>query len=165
MNIEEAIKCIQESDNSEEFDANRAESEEMDEIVSEPMNNGENDDNFESDFELEDMPYVESKDGERWYHNPTMTNRRTCNENIFRAVQGFSAKSRSKSSTSYACLSNCLNTQMLEVVVKCINEFIDVVLRHTLPVFTGLGWCPIVSWDFAGAVSIFGPDALPVVHQ
>ena len=41
----------------------------------------------------------------------------------------------------------------------------DVVLRHTLPVFTGLGWCPIVSWDFVGAVSIFGPDALPVVHQ
>ena len=35
----------------------------------------------------------------------------------------------------------------------------------TLPVFTGLGRCPIVSWDFAGAVSIFGPDALPVVHQ
>ena len=41
----------------------------------------------------------------------------------------------------------------------------DVVLRHTLPVFTGLGRCPIVSWDFAWAVSIFGPDALPVVHQ
>ena len=41
----------------------------------------------------------------------------------------------------------------------------DVVLRHTFPVFTGLGWCPIVNWDFAGAVSIFGPDALPVVHQ
>ena len=38
-------------------------------------------------------------------------------------------------------------------------------LRHALPVFTGLGRCPIVSWDFAGAVSIFGPDALPVVHQ
>ena len=41
----------------------------------------------------------------------------------------------------------------------------DVVLRHTLPVFTGLGRCPIDNWDFAGAVSIFGPDALPVVHQ
>ena len=41
----------------------------------------------------------------------------------------------------------------------------DVVLRHTLPVFTGLGRCPIVNWDFAGAVSTFGPDALPVVHQ
>ena len=41
----------------------------------------------------------------------------------------------------------------------------DVVLRHTLPVFTGLGRCPIVNWDFAGAVSIFGPDALPVGHQ
>ena len=40
----------------------------------------------------------------------------------------------------------------------------DVVLRHTLPVFTGLGRCPIVSWDFVGAVSIFGPGALPVVH-
>ena len=24
---------------------------------------------------------------------------------------------------------------------------------------------PIVNWDFAGAVSIFGPDALPVIHQ
>ena len=38
-------------------------------------------------------------------------------------------------------------------------------LRHTLPVFTGLGRCPIVNWDFAGALSIFGPDALPVIHQ
>ena len=33
------------------------------------------------------------------------------------------------------------------------------------PFFTGLGRCPIVSWDFAGAVSIFAPDALPVAHQ
>ena len=41
----------------------------------------------------------------------------------------------------------------------------DVVLRHTLPMKMGLGWCLIVSWDFAGAMSIFGPDALPVVHQ
>ena len=32
----------------------------------------------------------------------------------------------------------------------------DVVLRHTLPVFTELGRCPIVNWDFSGAVSIFG---------
>ena len=24
----------------------------------------------------------------------------------------------------------------------------DVVLRHTLPVFMGLGRCPIVNWDF-----------------
>ena len=40
------------------------------------------------------------------------------------------------------------------------NSYDDVVLRHTLPVFTGLGRCPIASWDFAGAVSIFGPDAL-----
>ena len=40
------------------------------------------------------------------------------------------------------------------------------IVRHTLPIFTGLGWCPIVSWDFAEAVSIFGPDALPVIiHQ
>ena len=46
-----------------------------------------------------------------------------------------------------------------------LTHYDDVVLRHTLPVFTGLGRCPIVSWDFAGAVSIFGPDALPVIHQ
>ena len=44
---------------------------------------------------------------------------------------------------------------------KTILSDDDVVLRYTLPVFTGLGWCLIVSWDFAGAVSIFGPDALP----
>ena len=42
---------------------------------------------------------------------------------------------------------------------------IDVVSHHILPIFTGLGRCPIVNWDFAGAVSIFGPDALPVIHQ
>ena len=29
----------------------------------------------------------------------------------------------------------------------------DAVLRHTFPIFTGLGRCPIVSWDFAVAVS------------
>ena len=46
--------------------------------------------------------------------------------------------------------------------IHCLD---DVVLRHSLPVFTGLGRCPIVSWDFVGAVSIFGPDALPVVHR
>ena len=48
-------------------------------------------------------------------------------------------------------------------VVGLIQD--NVVLRHTLPIFTGLGRCPIINWDFAGAVSIFGPDALPVVHQ
>ena len=46
-----------------------------------------------------------------------------------------------------------------------LHQCDDVVLCHTLPVLMGLGWCPIVSWDFAGAVSIFGLDALPVVHQ
>ena len=45
------------------------------------------------------------------------------------------------------------------------EAFDDVVLRHTFPVFTGLGRCPIVNWDFAGAVSIFGPDALPVANN
>ena len=41
----------------------------------------------------------------------------------------------------------------------------DVVLCHTLPIFMGLGWCPIVSWDFAGAVSIFGLDAMQYLLQ
>ena len=41
----------------------------------------------------------------------------------------------------------------------------DVVLHHTFPIFMRLEWCPIVSWDFARAVSIFGLNALPVVHQ
>ena len=35
-----------------------------------------------------------------------------------------------------------------------VGSYDDVVLRHTLPVFTGLGRCPIVNWDFAEAVSI-----------
>ena len=59
MNTEEAIRYIQESDDdSEEFDANGVKSEEMNEVVPEPINDGENDDNFESDFELEDMEYM-----------------------------------------------------------------------------------------------------------
>ena len=41
----------------------------------------------------------------------------------------------------------------------------DVVLHHTLPIFMRLGWCLIVSWDFAGAMGIFGPDALPVIYE
>ena len=36
-----------------------------------------------------------------------------------------------------------------------VSILFDVVLCHTLPIFTGLGQCPIVNWDFAGAVSIF----------
>ena len=31
----------------------------------------------------------------------------------------------------------------------------DVVLHHTLPVFTGLEWCPIVSWDFCWSSEYF----------
>ena len=46
-----------------------------------------------------------------------------------------------------------------------LEQYNYVVLHHTLPVFTGLGWCLIINWDFSGAVSIFGPDALPAVHQ
>ena len=43
-----------------------------------------------------------------------------------------------------------------ELLVRAVMMMmIDVVLRHTLPVFTGLGRCPIVNWDFSGAVSIF----------
>ena len=63
----------------------------------------------------------------------------------------------------------CRMTQYTQQLrFKCTDPKMDdddVVLRHTLPIFTGLGRCPIVNWDFAGAVSIFGPDALPVVHQ
>ena len=60
----------------------------------------------------------------------------------------------------------CLLNKATRYGMECLNNNDDdVVLRHTLPVFTGLGRCPIVNWDFAGAVSIFGPDALPVVHQ
>ena len=54
---------------------------------------------------------------------------------------------------------------LIEIAYENASQDEDVVLRHTLPVFTRLGRCPIVSWDFAGAVSIFGPDALPVVQQ
>ena len=54
---------------------------------------------------------------------------------------------------------------IIDWAIDRCNDDDDVVLRHTLPIFTELGRCPIVNWDFAGAVSIFGPDALPVVHQ
>ena len=59
------------------------------------------------------------------------------------------------------------NHQGLHKVQPRIKVWIKMMwfLCHTLPIFTRLGWCPIVSWDFAGAVSIFGPDALPVIHQ
>ena len=57
------------------------------------------------------------------------------------------------------------NSMILNDNTLCAHVNDDVVLRHTLPVFTGLGRCPIVNWDFAGAVSIFGLDALPVIHQ
>ena len=80
--------------------------------------------------------------------------------------------------TSYFRLTVGRNQTVYSSTVTCRSEQLrsegnrvrlhdddDVVLRHTLPVFTGLGRCPIVSWDFVGAVSIFGPDALPVIHQ
>ena len=86
------------------------------------------------------------------------------------------SSSRCHLSTHYHCSQSQIKmrpnlTQSAKITgenVKVVSLFAqddDVVLRHTLPVFTGLGRCPIVSWDFAGAVSIFGPDALPVVHQ
>ena len=57
--------------------------------------------------------------------------------------------------------------KMLEsfLVIAVKDYFDDVVLCHTLPIFMGLRWRLIFNWDFAGAVSIFGPDALPVIHQ
>ena len=57
-----------------------------------------------------------------------------------------------------------LHFVLLHVVLNKLWDD-DVVLCHTLPVFMGLGRCPIVNWDFSGAVSIFGLDALPVIHQ
>ena len=41
------------------------------------------------------------------------------------------------------------------ICLKGDDDDDDVVLCHTLPVFTGLGQCPIVNWDFSRAVSIF----------
>ena len=74
--------------------------------------------------------------------------------------------------TSLDCRTNISFSSVTEVLRHSDFDAIltepdddDVVLRHTLPVFTGLGRCPVVSWDFAGEVSIFGPDALPVIHQ
>ena len=61
-----------------------------------------------------------------------------------------------------------ITTKVNERVLKASYHIVELVvwfLCHTLPVFMGLGWCPIVNWDFAGAVSIFGLNALPVVHQ
>ena len=50
---------------------------------------------------------------------------------------------------------------------KSILKDDDVVLRHTFPVFHGARTVPncYIVGTFVGAVSIFGPDALPVVHQ
>ena len=64
-----------------------------------------------------------------------------------------------------SCNIHLIRFYLYHVVLVVLLSDDDVALRHTLPVFTGLGRCPIVNWDFAGTVSIFGPDALPVVHQ
>ena len=60
-------------------------------------------------------------------------------------------------STSYQSVHTKLSKRFRKTLGILIQNFVhtDVVLHHTLPVFTGLGRCPIVSWDFAGAVSIF----------
>ena len=47
------------------------------------------------------------------------------------------------------------NTHVVQKSKTKNDDDDDVVLRHILPVFTGLGRCPIVSWDFAVTVSIF----------
>ena len=54
-----------------------------------------------------------------------------------------------------------LSMSLLSYTSSTCDDDDNVVLRHTLPVFTGLGRCPIVSWDFAGAVSIL--DRMPVL--
>ena len=66
---------------------------------------------------------------------------------------------------SWVCLKNsrgCL-IAMVTTSIRQINMMMWFYI--TLPIFTGLGWCPIVNWDLSGAVSIFGLDALPVIHQ
>ena len=71
----------------------------------------------------------------------------------------------SKLRTSSAMKIDSIVSAFVSMLRPLYDDDDDVVLHHTLPIFMGLGWCPIVSWDFAGAVSIFGLDALPVVHQ
>ena len=43
---------------------------------------------------------------------------------------------------------NILSPLAVEAGVVRLTIYDDVISRHTLPVFTGLGRCPIVSWDF-----------------
>ena len=51
----------------------------------------------------------------------------------------------------------------LELLHKFLTMMMWFYITHTI--FMRLGQCPIISLDFAGAMSIFGPDILPVIHQ
>ncbi|MEN2496397.1 MAG: hypothetical protein MHMPM18_000919 [Marteilia pararefringens] len=69
------------------------ESEEMDEILEniESTTDGEfNSDEFNECGNIETNFYVISKDGEKWFHIPSICERRKGAENIFRSKVGFS---------------------------------------------------------------------------
>ena len=41
----------------------------------------------------------------------------------------------------------------------------DVVLRHTLPIFTGLGRCPIVNWDFIVELIVDSGASINIIEK
>ena len=63
----------------------------MDEVVAVGSIDSTDESLLEGDCEIEQLDLMPStsKDGEQWYHVPTMNERRTCSGNTFRAIPGF----------------------------------------------------------------------------
>ena len=92
-----------------------------------------------------------------------------CIESLISVVLGVALERNSHLSSTHLFTSTCPNVKILIICNCSYFSFLSVALMwfyvtHS-PFSRGLGRCPIVDWDFAGAVSIFGPDALPVVNQ
>ena len=71
------------------------------------------------------------------------------------------------SQSNLVCLSQWNIAENLKILLSTVNQ-VMMMMSFYIITHSPLSWARavlIVSWDFAGAVSIFGPDALPVVHQ
>ena len=81
----EALRLISEqlSDESQSSSEINAESEQTDEVIQLEETSDEESTQYE---EKEGMEFETSKDGEKWYHNPTVQPRRTCHGELARKI-------------------------------------------------------------------------------
>ena len=137
MSSEKALTAILgelEDDDSEPIDGD---SEEADELIQEPQNAEDDETSFDSDIEVEPtegMPFVEGKDGEKWFHVPVVVQRRVNAENIFTKKPGFIKSALKSAYTPASAFGNFMDEIFLAEIVKYTNIFIEKNRPNTKPI-------------------------------